>query len=137
MLKITAVLADPAVDVSLLLVQWEEAKAQEVQALARRREIEAQLCEHIAAPEEGQKTHRMGAFSITRTNGFSYSGKAERVIEVARELELPEPLVKYELWESAIKKLKKSDPTSFDILVSEGALVCKPRLPHFEICRKP
>lgn len=137
MLKIAGVLADPAVDLSLLLEQWMKAKTEEIQALTRRRSIESQLCEHIAAPEEGQKTHRIGAFSVTRTNGISYSGKPDRVMALAQELELPEPLVKYELWESPIKKLRKNDPTSFDLLVSEGALSYKPSLPHFDISRKP
>ncbi len=126
----------PAESLDVLLAAWEQAKTEELRANALRMQIEKQLCEQLEAPEEGQKSYRIGVRKVTRTNKLSYRGNLELVLKLAAELQLPN-LSKQVLDETAVKRLRKADPYDFDLLVSEGALTVSPAKPHFEVVTVP
>lgn len=125
-----------SLDVTQLLEAWEEAKAQELTANQRRQSIEQQLCVQLAAPEEGQKSHRVGPYKITRTNKVLYRGDIAKIRAVTQELGLPS-LLKDALNETAIKRLRREDEYDFELLVAEGCLTISPAKPHFEVVRVP
>lgn len=136
MLKVASLVTLPPLQhLRNLLHEWESARADELYVLERRRGVEQALSDLFDAPPEGQKTHKgPDYYRITRTNRIYYRGDVAKVMELSAELELPS-LVKHELSETAIKKLKKEDQTSYAILVSEGAVRESPGTPHFEISR--
>jgi len=116
-----------------LFEAWEEAKIHEEEWKAKRQEVEMQLSLiYNDAPPDGQKTHRVDNYKLTRTNRLNYSGDIQKLQQLMNELQLP-MLLKYALWDSAIKKLAKEDSTSFEILLSEGALKVSQGTPKFEI----
>lgn len=116
----------------MLLIAWEDCKARELTANQQRLLIESQLALRLSAPAEGQKTHRVGAFKVVLTNAVYYRGDVNRLIALAAELELP-PLHKNAVDETALKRLRKSHPVDFELLVSEGAVTVNPAKPHFAV----
>lgn len=131
-----ATAADDAesVDVPQLLEAWHEAKSLELTAQSKRAEIEGKLAKALEAPEQGQKSYRLGAWRVTRTNKLNFSGNAERLQELATLLELAS-LTKPSINETAVKNLRKESRDDFDLLVAEGALKVSVGKPHFEVVR--
>lgn len=134
MLLKSPVSMNPTKAVLDLVREWEDARYEELDANLRRLNIETQLCELLSAPEEGQKSHRVGDYKVVRTNKFYYKGAADLLLPLAAELELDIP-IKQEVSESALRKLYKSARTSFDIMESEGAIKRTLGKPSFEISR--
>lgn len=118
-----------------LLEDWEHAKTQELTANAKRVSIEQQLLPLVSAPEEGQKSVRVGAFKVTRANKINYRGDLEKTLAIAKELELSLSLTKTVIDEGALKELRKSDSTSFELLVDAGAVTTSPAKPGFTVVR--
>lgn len=118
-----------------LLEAWEHAKTQELTANAKRVSIEQQLLPLVSAPEEGEKSMRVGVFKVTRTNKLNYRGDLEAALVLAHELELAVSLTKVVLDETALKRLRKTDRTSFDLLVDAGAVTTSPAKPGFSVAR--
>jgi hypothetical protein len=123
-----------SLDARDLLLDWEDAKTAELTAAQRRAAIEQQLALLLPAPEEGQKSHRVGPFRVTRTNSVYYKGVVDLAKRLAAELELPS-LVKEVMNETALKRLRRERSVDFELLMSEGAISMTPARPHFEVAR--
>jgi hypothetical protein len=129
------ILAQP--DTLELLQQWTDAKAEELHANLRRKQIEDQLAARTAdCPPEGQKTYKFPHWRVVRVNKFNYRGDIAKLLPLARELEI-EPPVSPKISESACKRLRAKDPTTWEILVSEGAVACQEGKPQFDISQIP
>ncbi len=138
MLKVTNPgLIFAASDTLEILEQWTRAKARELEAIEERRTLEAALALRTAdCPAEGQKTYKLPQWRVVRFNKINYRGDLAKLIPLARELEI-EPPVAPKLSESACKKLRKSDATSWQILEAEGAVSCQEGKPQFDISQIP
>lgn len=119
-------------DLTLLLEAWNQQKTAELTANKRRLEIETQLALVLPAPEEGQKSYRIGSYKVTRTNRINYRGDPEKLKPLIEALGLPQ-LLKDAVNETAVKKLRREDPYDFELLVSDGALSAVPAKPGFEV----
>jgi len=121
-------------ELTQLLESWEHEKTIELTANARRQAIEQQLALVLAAPDEGQKSHRVGPFKVTRTNAVYYRGDVEKLKTLTAELGL-DSLLKEAINETAVKRLKRDNAYDFELLMSEGALSTSVARPHFDVGR--
>ena len=121
-------------DLHQLLEAWEDAKTIELTANARRAAIEAQLSLQLVAPDEGEKSHRIGPFKVTRKNAVYYKGNLEQLRKLTVELEIA-PLWKDAIDETAIKRLKRQDSYNYELLVGEGAISTSVAKPNFVVVR--
>lgn len=119
-----------------LLSEIARAKAQEREAQQRRHALEDQLAQLLTAPEEGQKKHRIDEYSVVRENKYYYKGNIELLRPLCQELEIDLP-VKEAINETALKRLRKASPTTFEILESEKAVTRTAARPSFQISIEP
>lgn len=118
-----------------LIEQWEDLKRAEAQANAARLEVEAQLAQRLAAPEEGSKTHRFGEIKVVRENAFYYGGNVEKLQQFCGELEINPPL-KLVVDDAAVKRMYKGERGTFDLLAGYDAVTRKAAKVSFTISRQ-
>lgn len=87
-----------------LASDWEEAKAFEAQAIARRREIEDQLTKALAIPKdlEGTKNEDVGQYKIKIVGRLDRKVNADKLQELAQESGLTEHLGSLFRWKPEI-----------------------------------
>lgn len=87
-----------------LASDWEEAKAFEAQAIARRREIEDQLTHALAIPKdlEGTKNEDAGQYKIKIVGRLDRKVNADKLQELAQESGLSEHLSSLFRWKPEI-----------------------------------
>jgi hypothetical protein len=87
-----------------LASDWEEAKAFEAQAIARRREIEDQLTQSLAIPKdlEGTKNEDAGQYKIKIVGRLDRKINADKLQELAQESGLTEHLGSLFRWKPEI-----------------------------------
>jgi hypothetical protein len=87
-----------------LAQDWEEAKAFEAQAIARRREIEDQLTKALAIPKdlEGTKNEDAGQYKIKIVGRLDRKVNADKLQELAQESGLTEHLGSLFRWKPEI-----------------------------------
>jgi len=87
-----------------LASDWEEAKAFEAQAIARRREIEDQLTQSLAIPKdlEGTKNEDAGQYKIKIVGRLDRKVNADKLQELAQESGLSEHLGSLFRWKPEI-----------------------------------
>lgn len=87
-----------------LASDWEEAKAFEAQAIARRREIEDQLTKALAIPKdlEGTKNEDAGQYKIKIVGRLDRKVNADKLQELAQESGLTEHLGSLFRWKPEI-----------------------------------
>ena len=87
-----------------LAQDWEEAKAFEAQAIARRREIEDQLTKALAIPKdlEGTKNEDVGQYKIKIVGRLDRKVNADKLQELAQESGLTEHLGSLFRWKPEI-----------------------------------
>jgi len=87
-----------------LASDWEEAKAFEAQAIARRREIEDQLTKALAIPKdlEGTKNEDVGQYKIKIVGRLDRKVNADKLQELAQESGLSEHLSSLFRWKPEI-----------------------------------
>lgn len=91
-------------DLEKLASDWEEAKAFEAQAIARRREIEDQLTKALAIPKdlEGTKNEDVGQYKIKIVGRLDRKINADKLQELAQESGLTEHLGSLFRWKPEI-----------------------------------
>ena len=91
-------------DLERLAQDWEEAKAFEAQAIARRREIEDQLTKALAIPKdlEGTKNEDAGQYKIKIVGRLDRKVNADKLQELAQESGLTEHLGSLFRWKPEI-----------------------------------
>jgi hypothetical protein len=91
-------------DLEKLAHDWEEAKAFEAQAIARRREIEDQLTKALAIPKdlEGTKNEDAGQYKIKIVGRLDRKVNADKLQELAQESGLTEHLSSLFRWKPEI-----------------------------------
>ena len=91
-------------DLERLAQDWEEAKAFEAQAIARRREIEDQLTKALAIPKdlEGTKNEDAGQYKIKIVGRLDRKVNADKLQELAQESGLSEHLSSLFRWKPEI-----------------------------------
>lgn len=91
-------------DLEKLASDWEEAKAFEAQAIARRREIEDQLTKALAIPKdlEGTKNEDAGQYKIKIVGRLDRKINADKLQELAQESGLTEHLGSLFRWKPEI-----------------------------------
>jgi hypothetical protein len=91
-------------DLEKLAHDWEEAKAFEAQAIARRREIEDQLTQALAIPKdlEGTKNEDAGQYKIKIVGRLDRKVNADKLQELAQESGLSEHLGSLFRWKPEI-----------------------------------
>jgi hypothetical protein len=91
-------------DLEKLASDWEEAKAFEAQAIARRREIEDQLTQALAIPKdlEGTKNEDAGQYKIKIVGRLDRKVNADKLQELAQESGLTEHLGSLFRWKPEI-----------------------------------
>jgi hypothetical protein len=91
-------------DLEKLAHDWEEAKAFEAQAIARRREIEDQLTQALAIPNdlEGTKNEDAGQYKIKIVGRLDRKVNADKLQELAQESGLTEHLGSLFRWKPEI-----------------------------------
>lgn len=91
-------------DLEQLAREWDEAKAFEAQAIARRREIEDQLTKALAIPKdlEGTKNEDAGQYKIKIVGRLDRKVNADKLQELAQESGLTEHLGSLFRWKPEI-----------------------------------
>jgi hypothetical protein len=91
-------------DLEQLAREWDEAKAFEAQAIARRREIEDQLTKALAIPKdlEGTKNEDAGQYKIKIVGRLDRKINADKLQELAQESGLTEHLGSLFRWKPEI-----------------------------------
>lgn len=91
-------------DLEQLAREWDEAKAFEAQAIARRREIEDQLTKALAIPKdlEGTKNEDAGQYKIKIVGRLDRKVNADKLQELAQESGLSEHLSSLFRWKPEI-----------------------------------
>ena len=91
-------------DLEKLASDWEEAKAFEAQAIARRREIEDQLTQALSIPKdlEGTKNEDVGQYKIKIVGRLDRKINADKLQELAQESGLTEHLGSLFRWKPEI-----------------------------------
>ena len=91
-------------DLEQLAREWDEAKAFEAQAIARRREIEDQLTQSLAIPKdlEGTKNEDAGQYKIKIVGRLDRKINADKLQELAQESGLTEHLGSLFRWKPEI-----------------------------------
>jgi len=91
-------------DLEQLAREWDEAKAFEAQAIARRREIEDQLTKALAIPKdlEGTKNEDVGQYKIKIVGRLDRKVNADKLQELAQESGLSEHLSSLFRWKPEI-----------------------------------
>lgn len=112
---------------------WLRYKAEEEQAVTRRREIEAMLAADIPEQWEGSKTTTEGRFKVNVMRRFTRKVDGDLLQDIAREKGLMDHLSTLFRWKPEIdaKAWKLADETVTKELA--GAIVTTPGKPSFKI----
>lgn len=115
------------------LALWLRYKAEEEQAVTRRREIEAMLAADIPEQWEGSKTTTEGRFKVNVIRRFTRKVDGDLLQDIAREKGLMDHLSTLFRWKPEIdaKAWKLADETVTKELA--GAIVTTPGKPTFKI----
>ena len=115
------------------LALWLRYKAEEEQAVTRRREVEKALAADIPEQWEGSTTTTEGRFKVNVTRRFTRKVDSETVQAIAREHGLTEYLPELFRWKPEIDaKAWKTAPEEV-VRVLEGAITTTPGKPSFKI----
>ena len=121
-----------------LAAQWLLAKANEADAIARRREIEDALCAQLnhRPNNEGTVNHEIGHYKVKITTRFNQKVDADLAQEIAAEHGLSDHLAILFRWKPEINaaKWKATDKTITDKLAR--AITTTPGRPSFSIEHK-
>ena len=101
-----------------LCTEWQEAKADEVAAKARRVAIEADIDAIVGHKEEGNKTNELAGFKVTTTGTINRKMDWAKWEEVKSQISstLWPVKTKLELDEAGIKYLKVNEPNVYALL---------------------
>lgn len=126
-------------ELDLLAAKWATAKAEETEAVARRREIEDRISEllELDAAKEGTSTARTEqGWVIKTTSRLNRKVDADKLQELATEHGLTEHLSKLFRWSADINAAawKAAAPTITAPLT--GAITTTPGRPSFTITKK-
>lgn len=117
-------------DPQALLGTWMYFKDMEEKAKQQRLEVEAMLNDLFPAPLDGQKTHNVADFRVTRTNKLYYKADLARFAELAAALPVPYDVSKQTYDETKIKKLSKV-PELFEVV--QDAITITPAKPSYQV----
>ena len=121
-----------------LAAQWLLAKANEADAIARRREIEDALCDQLnhRPNNEGTVNHEIGPYKVKITTRFNQKVDADLAQEIAAEHGLSDHLAILFRWKPEINaaKWKATDKSITDKLAR--AITTTPGRPSFSIEHK-
>lgn len=117
-------------DPQALLGTWMYFKKMEEDAKAQRLEVEAMMNDLFPAPIEGQKTHNIADFRVTRVNKLYYKADLNRFDTLAASLPVPFDVSKRTYDETKIKKLSKV-PELFEVV--QDAITITPAKPSYEV----